>query len=219
MALNGLVFYFQGLPVATKNSLTKTITDNEGTVSFIFGKNITHLVSTQVEIQANGYKIQQCVTLNIKPITEKWIKDRIAAYKPVAKKADPKDVKSNKKTPTPDKPDTSKGLAFAPPKVEKADPTVTLVLPTSAPNNGDFKLALFGLDFEPSARFKVSIISKNQQQSVTASNVEFHATTAILATFDKFLVPHGEYEVRASNDGLKYGIGSPFQLFGIYYIH
>ena len=144
MALNGLTLNFSDLSASEKGSLSKLITKNGGTVSYIFGKNVTHLVTTNQAIQENGYKIQRCKKDNIKPVTEKWLRKKISDYKQVEAQENykkEKEIATNK-----EKKDTKQAnqlaLQFSPPYEELPLPTVSMVLPATAVYSGEFKVRI-----------------------------------------------------------------------------
>ena len=138
MALHGLVFHFHDIHGAEKSSLSKLITSNGGKVSFIFGKSVSHLVTTNQAIHENGYKLQRCKKNNIKPITEKWIQSKISKYVPpkVAQKEIQEDITLSQSS------DSSLTLSFSAPPQEILPPTVSMVLPDTGVNSGGFTVSI-----------------------------------------------------------------------------
>lgn len=134
MALAGLTFNFYDLHASEKATLSKLITKHNGTVSYIFGKTVTHLVTTPQAIQENGYKLQRCKKDNIKPVTEKWIRSKISNYTPPQNEVKKESSNSEKKQ----KNNNQLSLQFSPPKEEIPVPSVSLVLPNSVVHTGQF---------------------------------------------------------------------------------
>ncbi len=53
-------------------------------------------------------------------------------------------------------------------------PIISTLLPAEGPTTGDFKVAVFGLNFVPSANFRITF------GSVTASDYEFHSSSSVI---------------------------------------
>jgi hypothetical protein len=55
------------------------------------------------------------------------------------------------------------------PNSRMAAPTVTLVLPATGPNTGNFQVALIGLNFIAGSRLSVRLLAENQRQGMMAT--------------------------------------------------
>jgi len=76
-------------------------------------------------------------------------------------------------------------------------PLLSLMLPHTGPNTGNFKIAVFGQRFLPGPGFRVRV------GHLDAVDYEFHSETAVVATIPaaKMLLPAGETLTGVSNDG------------------
>eukprot|EP00727_Mastigamoeba_balamuthi_P008715 m51a1_g4466 hypothetical protein (1454) ;mRNA; f:212409-226250 len=85
-------------------------------------------------------------------------------------------------------------------------PVVTLCLPSSGPNSGDFQVAVVGLNFIAGPAFRVRF------GTVVADDVEFHANTSIIAHVPSAMP--GIVMAQASNDsGATWGFPVEFRFF------
>lgn len=80
---------------------------------------------------------------------------------------------------------------------ENPAPVLSMILPQSGPNGGNFKVAVFGRNFVAGASFRIRV------GHLDAINYEFHSETAVVATIPAPPTPFppGETLTGVSNDG------------------
>lgn len=209
--MDGLLIHFHGLAPQEKSELSTLVEESGGSVSYIFGNKVTHIVTTPSHIQDSAYKIQQAKKKGISIVTRSWVEEQAqkAAAQQAAQQAQQKRVQASSSAS-----DTSEqALDFYYQPTNVPEPTVSMVLPAQGANTGPFQLALFGVGFEPSSQFTVRISSLGAiRQIVACEKVEFHSTSSVLAHFAEFLMPPGQAMIEASHDGTRFGTGVPFTL-------
>ncbi|ELR18804.1 BRCA1 C Terminus (BRCT) domain containing protein [Acanthamoeba castellanii str. Neff] len=200
--LTGHCYHLHGLSSGKKKELTALIEDNGGAVTYIFGKTVTHLLTTKEELAANTYKIKQARHVGLQVVEEDFLHSLLAQ---AATSRPARVVLAH----------ISSSSAHA--------PIISTLLPAEGPTTGDFKVAVFGLNFVPSANFRITF------GSVTASDYEFHSSSSVIWYPAPALgalalicptvpvlngVDAGDVPVAASNDGGRtLGFPVPFRFF------
>ncbi|KAH3742581.1 Tetratricopeptide repeat protein [Pelomyxa schiedti] len=219
-ALSDHIFFLLDLPAPSKKALTQTIRDYGGEVLSMPSKMVTHIVVRPEDLKSNSFKIQAILKKNpaMQAVLETWVQDKTRGAKkmPPKPKAPPPPV-----TPTEDDAlsvvsvaTTSSVSSAAPASVVPTltgpvpVPTITMVLPTSGPNTGDFRLAVFGLNFRPGPGFKLKV------GAVTATEYEFHSSTSVIVSIPPCVAAPGTVPIHATNDnGRHYGFPMEFRFY------
>eukprot|EP01105_Mastigella_eilhardi_P027733 TRINITY_DN8715_c0_g2_i2.p1 TRINITY_DN8715_c0_g2~~TRINITY_DN8715_c0_g2_i2.p1 ORF type:complete len:1431 (-),score=368.63 TRINITY_DN8715_c0_g2_i2:61-4353(-) len=203
--LHGQVFFLHDIGVVAKKALHRAVVDYGGTVSPMPTKQVTHVIATQDEIKGNSFKLQSIVAKNphVKIVTEQFLMDRVRNAKKVVKKApaQPQAVQQPQVEPAAlAAQQLTQPLTVAVPADTQVAPvpTVTLVLPTSGPNTGDFRVAVFGLNFVQGPGLTIRF------GTVASTDNEFHGDTSIICTIPPCKLAPGLVAVQASNDGGKH---------------
>jgi poly [ADP-ribose] polymerase len=84
MALAGLVIAAAGSLSTPTGQLSKLVKDNGGMFAHMITSSITHLITTEAEVQASSYKISKAGEHGAILVTEKWLHECIKAKKRVS---------------------------------------------------------------------------------------------------------------------------------------
>jgi tetratricopeptide (TPR) repeat protein len=194
MALVNKTFVLHGFGVAKKKELSSLISDHGGIVAFALGRTVTHLVVTEEEARKiDNPKIKEASKLNIETIQEDSLQDYIDSYIPGST---PYSNVNSYNDNVEDSDLSQITVVNAVPST--IAPTVNMVLPESGPTTGEYKVALFGLNFVPGAKLKIKF------GSFTIKHIEFHSASSVVCTVQVLNAPPGEVHVLASNDGGKH---------------
>eukprot|EP00026_Physarum_polycephalum_P000414 Phypoly_transcript_00415.p1 GENE.Phypoly_transcript_00415~~Phypoly_transcript_00415.p1 ORF type:complete len:1535 (+),score=349.28 Phypoly_transcript_00415:114-4718(+) len=197
MALVNKTFVLHGFGVTKKKELSNLISEHGGVVAFALGRTVTHLVVTEEEARkADNPKIKEASKLNIETIQEDSLQDYIDSYIP-----SPSDsyAPTNGHSGYLEEEDGDVSQITVVNAVPSTTaPTVNMVLPETGPTTGEYKVALFGLNFVAGSKLKIKF------GSLAVKHIEFHSASSVVATVQAFNVPPGEVAVLASNDGGKH---------------
>ncbi|KYQ89839.1 hypothetical protein DLAC_09816 [Tieghemostelium lacteum] len=63
--------------VKNKQNLSKTIKDNGGTIAFMIGKTVTHMVTVDSDFQQQNSNVKKAASYNVEIVSEQWVTDSI----------------------------------------------------------------------------------------------------------------------------------------------
>jgi len=182
MALSGLVFNVD-LDPKEKKHVTDLITANGGIVSYLASSQVTHLVTSSENIAKNGFKIQSAKKYKSQVVTVDHLHDIIADYVPPL-------VTETEKV-------TQGTLTVFKPSSSSSLPVVITLLPKEGTIGSTFKVSVIGENFKPTSELRIKF------GNFICQEIEFHCSSAVIATVHAQGLTPGEVHVAASNNSGK----------------
>eukprot|EP01105_Mastigella_eilhardi_P027734 TRINITY_DN8715_c0_g3_i1.p1 TRINITY_DN8715_c0_g3~~TRINITY_DN8715_c0_g3_i1.p1 ORF type:complete len:1056 (-),score=242.25 TRINITY_DN8715_c0_g3_i1:18-3134(-) len=216
--LHGMVFFLHDLPAPSKRQLGQLVAEHGGATLSMPCRQVTHVVARAEEIKAKSFKLQSLLYKNpaVQIVPESFVLERTRNATKVSRRAASPPPSCTAMTPAVAAAgDALAAVVAAAPTNEVAQrpaphplPIVTLVLPATGPNTGDFRVAVFGLHFVPGAGAKIRF------GPVAAYDYEWHSDTSVICSVPACVVPPGKVAVQASNDnGRHYGLPVDFVFY------
>jgi len=202
MALAGLVVSFHEIEATERKELSNLVKENGGTVTYILGPLVTHLVTNKQTIDANGFKIQSAKKNETQVVLPQFIYDLIDSYVPEevteeeAQISSGQGISQSAGTLTIYKPTSSTSY--------REDVSVTNVLPNISNVGSVIKVSVFGNNFKPNETLRIKF------GDYVCSDIEFHCSSVVIATVYSDGLRPGQVLVTASNDGKQFGTGVNF---------
>lgn len=204
--VKGQSFCFFDLPPLEKASLTRTVREHGGHVTFIAGKGTDVVVaSDNLLADATTYRLQRCRERGIPVISGHQLRKRLAeleqleGFQATTVSAAPLRGSEGLHETTEDSSSSMSGDKDA------GVPTVTLAIPSSQlPNVGAFEIAVIGLGLQPSGLLGARLLSHAGDESL-ATTVEWHSSSAVVCKWPPFVLPAGAYGLSCTCDGVTFG--------------
>jgi len=221
--ISGNTFYIHStVKLNERNDLVQAIKHAGGSVINMLTGTVTHIVVANVLKDSNDFQISKAKQAGKKVVSISWVLSRVpssgvgSSTEPAGSTAEIGSMGPTGSYHTPQVTDisafmntersystaTGSGLDISTSGL--LTPTVTKVIPPNAPVTGDVEIAVFGLNFVPGPKFRVSF------GNVVATNYQFHSATSVIVKIPACNAQSGEVVLTASNDGVTWGFPTSF---------